>query len=288
MSDPGPDEHRELGQGGAVDIFRLGTVTLHSYCSPVDGEFVRSQLIETRRSLVVVDVQLLRRYARELRGYADALGKPIERVVLTHWHPDHWFGVEAFADRPLFALQDVIDELTAMGDWWIGFRKPEFGDAILDEKVVPTNAIPEGIDSIDGVQVGFRRVSQAEGPVNLVVDLPASRILIAQDLVYNRVYPFVGELHGPDRTVRCFPGWIAALRDLQRRTYDLVLPGHGEPTSAGVLAEMIDCLAAIETILVTSPDADTFKTRVKEQFPGYRLPLLVDLSTLTLYNLLPT
>jgi glyoxylase-like metal-dependent hydrolase (beta-lactamase superfamily II) len=286
MIEASPTERHELAQGGSVDVFRRGDVTLHSYCSPIDGEFVRSQLIETEHSVVVIDVQLLRRYARELRSYADGLAKPIERVILSHWHPDHWFGVESFADRPRWALQDVIGQLEAMGDWWIGFRKPEFGDEILDAKVVPTNVVAEGTDSVDGVQIGFRRVVEAEGLTNLVVELPASGVLIAQDLVYNRVYPFVGELHGPERSVRCFPGWVAALRTLADRSYELVLPGHGEPSDAAVIGVMIDCLATIERILDSSADAEEFKRRVKAAFPDYRLPLLVDLSTLTLFNLL--
>lgn len=283
-----PSERRSLGDGGAVDVFRMGPVVVHSYSSPIDGEFVRSQIVETANGLVVVDVQLLRTYARELRRYVDALDKPIERVILSHWHPDHWFGVEAFADTPLYALQDVIDQLTAMGDWWIGLRKPELGDTILDQKVVPSHQIREGTESIDGIEFRFSRIAQAEGLTNLVVELPAQRALIAQDLVYNRVYPFVGELHGPDRTIRCFAGWIEALRDLQERKWELVLPGHGEPTDGRILAEMIDCLQAIEQILDKATDAEDFKRRVKEAFPDYRLPLLVDLSTLTLFNLLPS
>ena len=54
-------------------------------------------------------------------------------------------GVEIVADRPLWAFQDVIGQLEAMGDWVDRLSKAESGDAILNTKVVPTNVLGEGI-----------------------------------------------------------------------------------------------------------------------------------------------
>ena len=153
---------------------------------------------------------------------------------------------------------------------------------------MPSNVIREGTETIDGVEFRFTKVTEAEGITNLLVELPGLKTLLPQDLVYHRVYPFVGELHGPERKIQCFDGWIRALRQLQAREYELVLPGHGEPTGAGVLDEMIGRLETIRGIVAEAADAEEFKRRVQEAYPDYRLPLLVDLSTLTLYDLIPS
>lgn len=282
------DNSPAIISAGTIDIFRGGPITIHSFSSPLDGEFVRSQIIETEHAVIVVDVQLLRSYARDLRRYVNGLGKPIDRVILTHMHPDHWFGVEAFADAPLYALPDVIAQLQAMGEWWIDLRKADLGATILDHAVVPDHPLREGRELIDGIEFVFTRVTGAECVTNLYIELPQVRALLAQDLLYNQVYPFVGELHGPDRSIRCFDGWVAVLQQLRERAYDLILPGHGEPTSdRRIFDTQITCLRDIEQILTVARDADDFKRRIQQRYPDYRLPLLLDMSVLTLYHLLP-
>ncbi|MCX6635651.1 MAG: MBL fold metallo-hydrolase, partial [Acidobacteria bacterium] len=88
-------------------IEKVPGVTLHCLSSGEDGEFVNSVIIETGRALVVIDTMNLIPYSRELRSYADSLGKTIERVLITHAHPDHWFGLDSFKDVPTFAFAET-------------------------------------------------------------------------------------------------------------------------------------------------------------------------------------
>ena len=268
---------------GSVDVLRLGDVTLHSYASPEDGEFVRSQIVEMPNSVVVIDVQYLRRYAQEVRAYVDALAKPIERVIISHMHPDHWFGIEAFADAPLYALPEVIAELEMLGNWWISIKKPEFGDQILDSAIIPTHALAEGLTDIDGVQFHFTRVAGAEATHIVVTELPQYRLLLPQDLVYNQIYLFVGELHGPERRIRCFDGWISALEALRQRNVDTVVPGHGAPTTPAIFDTLIAYLNEVHALLDGATSGEDFKQQVMARYPDHRLPLMLDFSVMTLF-----
>ena len=269
---------------GTVDVFEKNGITIHSYMSHEDGEFVRTQIIETPNSLVVIDVQFLRKYAQEVRRYIDSLNKPIERVIITHMHPDHWFGIESFADAPLYALPEVIAELNAIGDWWISIKKPEWGDHILEKKIVPTHALAEGRTTIDGVDFVFTRISGGEATHTVVTELPQARTLLPQDLVYNQIYLFVGELHGPDRTIRCFDGWTEALRSLKDRDVDLVIPGHGAPADSAIFDELMAYLEDVRNILDNAADRHDFRQQVIARYPHYRLPLMLDFSIMTLFS----
>ena len=48
-------------------------------------------------------------------SYADALGKPISRLYVTHYHPDHLLGAAAFP-APILALAEVKEKIDAVGD----------------------------------------------------------------------------------------------------------------------------------------------------------------------------
>ncbi|GGJ52136.1 MBL fold metallo-hydrolase [Deinococcus roseus] len=271
---------------GTIDVFRGETVSVHSYSSPEAGEFVRSQIIETPHSLIVVDVQLSRQYAAEVRRYAESLGKPISRVIISHMHPDHWLGIDAFKDLPLYALSEVIGHLEMLGDFWIGLKKEELGDQIPDQKVIPQHVLQEGEEVIDGVKFVFRKVTQAECLANLMIELPEVKTLLPQDLVYNNIHLFVGELHGENRDILCFDGWIKTLEQLKTEDFELVIPGHGDPTDSSVFDRSIGFLKDAQQVFETAKDHQEFKARLIELYPHYKLPMLLDMSVLTLYKLM--
>lgn len=259
-----------------------GAVTLHCLAGPEDGEGVNSQIVETSGHLVVVDCQLMRPYAKELRAYVDSLGKPVERVIVTHAHPDHWFGIEFFQDLPTWALAESIEEIRFLAPMEIQFHKGQHGDQILDAPVLPAHVLPEGEFVVDGVTFRCRKVTEAEDLFLLMVDLPAQKVLLAQDLVYNGVHMFVGQRTQDGRL--CFDGWIAALRRAQGEGYEVVLPGHGAPTDATVFPGCIDYLEKMREIVATST-AENFVPRALEAFPGRGLPLMVHITDFFLHKM---
>jgi glyoxylase-like metal-dependent hydrolase (beta-lactamase superfamily II) len=80
---------------------QAGDVRIHTFLSSFayDNIANATHIIESKNKLVLVDGQFLVPYAKKFRGYADSLRKPIERLYLSHRHPDHWFGLgTAFGD----------------------------------------------------------------------------------------------------------------------------------------------------------------------------------------------
>lgn len=81
--------------------------SVHTYTAPEAGYLVNSQIIETEKHILIIDTQFLIKSAEEVFNFAKKIGKPIARVIVTHAHPDHWFGNSIFADCDIFALPQV-------------------------------------------------------------------------------------------------------------------------------------------------------------------------------------
>ena len=72
-------------------------------------DHVNAFVVELENSVVVVDSTLALSNSLELRQLAESFGKPIEAVLLTHGHPDHWGGFVSFADLPRLGSQGAED-----------------------------------------------------------------------------------------------------------------------------------------------------------------------------------
>ena len=79
-----------------IDVIEINGIKIHVVQCPVLGEMVNSIIIESSNKLVIIDVPLLRPYSKTLREYANQLGKLIDRVIITHAHPDHWASLEDY------------------------------------------------------------------------------------------------------------------------------------------------------------------------------------------------
>jgi glyoxylase-like metal-dependent hydrolase (beta-lactamase superfamily II) len=267
-----------------VRVSKGTAVTIHSIEAPQAGDYVNSHIIETANCLIVVDAQLLLPYARFVRAYCDRLSKPIERVIITHLHPDHFMGLEAFADVPIFSSQITQWAAGQFGQAMIDFKRGSMGDRaelLAKTLVVPTGVLAPGPLVIDGVELGIRLVSNTEHAEILQIDLPAERAVITQDIVYNGVHPAVGDKNGEG--ARMFDGWIAAVEDLQARDIDMIFPGHGAPCGKEALPVLLDYLRFTKGLFESGETPDAFKAKVLARYPNLVGEELLDYSLFFLY-----
>src|SRR5580704_10814692 len=100
---------------GEIALTRSDDLCVYTYTAPEDGWCVNSHIIETSTQLIVIDAQYTLDYAREVVSYASDIGKPITRLYVTHFHPDHILGAAAFS-CPIYALAGVAAKIDAVGD----------------------------------------------------------------------------------------------------------------------------------------------------------------------------
>ena len=192
-----------------------GNVRVHSYTAPAESLNVTTQLIETPSRLIAVDGQVNVADADEVIEYAKGLGKPLDRIIITHAHPDHFQGAARF-NAPIHALEVVRDQMAARGD-----LQDLNGVPIPAAEVAPTDLITPGTEVIDGVPFVFEAVSGGETTDQLLIRLPEHGVLVAQDLVYHHTHSFVGN--------NDIARWQIILEQLVDPAYDTILPGHGCP-----------------------------------------------------------
>ena len=254
----------------------FGDVRVHTLVSRADRVGTATHVIESATGVVVLDTHLLRRDARALRAFVDALGKPVEPVIISHAHPDHYFGLEYFDDLPTFALPESIAHMRRR---WRGHRSghvARVGDAITDYARFPANELVAGSEVVAGVEFRFESVLNAEDVAQLVVRLPAQDVLIVQDLSSQGYHPFVGTLR--------LRAWRDVLSQLIAETHEsateaYVLVGHGPPGGVSLLEGTRAYLPVAEDVIAGQPATQAeFIDTMKERFPDLEGDLVLPIA----------
>ncbi|WP_327692730.1 MBL fold metallo-hydrolase [Streptomyces sp. NBC_00459] len=253
---------------GTVTVLDKGSVRIHSYMSPADTFHATTQLIETPARIIVIDAQLNPAYADEAAAYAEGLGKPLDRLIVTHAHPDHYNGIASFG-VPVHVLPLVREQIAARP----AARLPD-GLAVPATDLNPSVDITPGTEVIDGVPFVFEAVSGGEAADQLVVKLPEQGVLVAQDLVYHDVHLYLGN---NDVT-----GWQQVVDALAAESgYDTILAGHGLPAGPEVYEEIRRYLADAHELL--GDDGQAYKKAIVDRYPAHVGPFIIDIANRSLF-----
>ncbi len=271
---------------GKVTTQKYGDVTIHTYVPPDDGFLVNTQIVETSAGLVIFDANFLTRYSTEVADYVQGLGKPVERIVLSHAHPDHFSGFtvlhERFPDAPIYAFPEVTETVKANGQAILDARNKAFGGTVAKTPTVPTHVLAEGTTEIGGVPFVFEKVRDGEADWQTVVKLPEQQVLMAFDLVFPKdTHLFTVVDH--------FEPWIGTLegfKPLREQGYTIILVGHGQTTDFDALDGNIAYLRSAIAAHKASKTPEEYAKRLKDEYPSYYGGPWVDFSSLMLYGVI--
>ncbi|WP_423604619.1 MBL fold metallo-hydrolase [Sphingomonas sp. MS122] len=199
-----------------------------------------SVLIEGPDGLLLVDTGRHASHAAKIEAAIAARGKPLVRIVNTHWHLDHVSGnLTLKAKRPgvRVSASDAIDgALTGFLKRSADSARPALEAGKIPEPMAsevrgdlatfargaelrPDDVVREsGVIDAGGRKVELHLTRHAATAGDVWLYDPESRVLIAGDLVTDPV-PFLD--------TACPDGWRKALDDLAAKPFTQLIPGHG-------------------------------------------------------------
>lgn len=152
--------------------------------------------------------------------------QPIKRVIVSHYHADHYYGIQVFKDlgAEIWAHEGGKGVVGSEGaKLRFAQRKDILGRWINDK----TQRFPEpdlwlsgDTDfELGGLHFRIRHVGPAHSDEDLVLFVEEDGVLYAGDLVFKGRVPFVGDADSRK--------WLAALDKLIAFKPKLLVPGHG-------------------------------------------------------------
>jgi len=198
------------------------------------------------------------RIAKELAG-----DRPLY-LTLTHFHPEHGFGAQAFRDATIVYNRRQHEEFLRKRDGYLAqFRG--LGAAVAEQldgvEFVDPHVVYDGSADIDlgGKLAQLRTWGPAHSHGDQTVYLPAERVLFTGDLVEDRFYPIFPFVPPYDVDLDA-NNWIVVMEDLQRLGPRVVVPGHGDLGDTGLLAMTHEYLtllrAEMKRLATEGRDAD--------------------------------
>jgi len=209
----GPHSYFVQGQPGAASSENEGFMSNAGFVVTRDGVVVFDALGSP--PLAEKLVSLIRKVTRQ----------PIRRVIVSHYHADHFYGLQVFkalgaeiwahraaegATRTEEAAQRLVQRREALFPW-------------VDEntQLLEADLFVEGDTDFEmgAVKFALRHVGPAHSSEDLALMVLNDGVLFAGDLVFRGRIPFVGDADSAS--------WIAALDKLIALKPKVLVPGHG-------------------------------------------------------------
>ncbi|MEZ0361772.1 MAG: MBL fold metallo-hydrolase [Hydrogenobacter sp.] len=194
-----------------------------------EGFISNAYAVLTQEGWVVIDTlstpELSEKFAKELLRIKNV---PIKYVLITHYHPDHWYGAKTYnnfgakivAHRKLRELYNSGEARAILEEANKSF-KGLYNDVVL----VPPDLVVDDKLNIRAGSEEFELIAMTPAHTNsdIVVYMPKRKVLFAGDLVYDHRIPFMGDRNASSK------GWEEVLRRMKNMDIRLILGGHNDP-----------------------------------------------------------
>ena len=184
--------------------------------------------------------------ARALEVARDLAGSRPLTLTLTHFHPEHGFGAQAFKGVAKIIYNVVQrDELRRKGEAFLGmFRTfgPAVAAALEGTRIVEPDEVYDGPSAtidLGGRSVELRAAGKAHTLGDQTVHVPDCGLVFTGDLAEERMFP-IFPWFPPDEVDIDAANWARVLTTLSAEAPRVVVPGHGAQGGADIVRTVRD------------------------------------------------
>jgi glyoxylase-like metal-dependent hydrolase (beta-lactamase superfamily II) len=203
-------------------------------------------IIVGRDGVLVVDTGMGPRNAETVLDEVKKItSKPVAYLTITHFHPEHGMGAQAFPAStiviyPTAQKTELLEKGAAMISQFSGVSSG-IADLLKPVKIrMPNVTFPEQAEvDLGDFPVRLLHWGSSHTRGDEFVFLPQQSIVFGGDVVVNRFFPIMADSDSSGTN------WIEILERLEKLHPAIVVPGHGEVGDVGLISAMREYLVFV-------------------------------------------
>lgn len=230
------------------------------------GFISNASVIITPKGIIIVDAlaspSLARLMLQKIRKISN---QPIVKVISTHYHADHIYGLQIFKDMK-------VEIMAPAGTWkyldsansktLLASRRKSLKPWInqYTRLVKPDTIISkETVIKLGGVELLVNYIGSAHSDGDLSVYVKTDKVLISGDLIFEGRVPYVGNTNTSH--------WLKSLKEMKTDGLLALIPGHGKALQKPTIAIQLNydyLLLLRDKMKVAVEDFKSFNEAYKE------------------------
>jgi glyoxylase-like metal-dependent hydrolase (beta-lactamase superfamily II) len=242
------------------------------------GFLVNSTIVAGDKDAVLVDAQFSLADAHRLVAVLLESKKNLTTIYITHFHPDHYFGLGVIKQAfPKAKIVTTAQSLAEIKKTWKAKTKqwgPMYGQLVPTAPVLPVALAGKSI-TLEGQALEIRGPAQGDSPDNTYVWIPSTKTVITGDIVFNGVHPWTAESNADSRKA-----WIKTLDELAALGPTMVVAGHKDPKNkddATAIKQTRDYLEAFDAAVASSKTSAEVQQKLKAKYGALQLEIILQL-----------
>ena len=232
------------------------------YC--LHGETANIAFFKGKDALLVVDSEYPKTAPDLLQRIRGVSTLPIKYLINTHYHGDHAGGNSAMGEGA-----EIISHKNCQASF-LRTLKPE--DDPQTKGAPQTTYDTEMTFRVGGETVRLLHLKPAHTSGDTVVVFPTAKVLVAGDLFFHGMAPYIDVQDGADTA-----NWVKTIRTLAEKYPDYqIIPGHGQVTDMRAWLKFADYLEYVSKEVEKAIAAGQSKEQAQESIDTSRFAYVND------------
>lgn len=253
-------------------------LAIHTYTASPEGFLSNSYIIEVENNVIVIDAQFSAQEAKNVAKIIKSSGKRLSRIVITHPHPDHYYGLEVlgaeYNEAEILGGPLTVDEVRKSLNFWAN-------KADIDDTFGPTRVLSVNSATMNDIGARYIVLNDGESIENTIIFIPSQQILFIGDLASNGIHMWLAE--------RRLDNWLVQLKFIRSLgTFSAIYPGHGPVGGMALLEEAEKYITDFQYVVRSSGSVDLAIETLLALYPEYKMPEILEASVrsvMTMKNL---